>query len=99
MSDRFQNLINSEKPVLVDFYADWCVPCRLMTPVLKTVKEDLRDQVWIVKVNVDRNPVLASRYNIRSIPTLMLFRRGHPHWTRQGVPSSAEIHENLSAHL
>lgn len=90
MNPRFLQIINSSKPVLVDFYADWCVPCKQMPPVLKKVKEEL-GQVKIVKVDVDKNPFIASRYKINNIPTLMIFKEGKPVWSGEGVFSAEEL--------
>lgn len=84
MSNRFQHIINSSKPVLVDFYADWCVPCKEIPPVLKKVKQEMKG-VRIVKVNVDENPLIASRYKVNRLPTLMVFKNGKPIWTHEGV--------------
>lgn len=91
MHDRFINIINSEKPVLVDFYADWCAPCRMMPPVLKEVKDQFKDNIRIIKVNVDSNPVIASTYQIQSIPTLLIFQNGKVRWKGIGVQSSNTI--------
>lgn len=91
MIDKFKNVINSNRPVLVDFYADWCGPCKQMPPILKQVKEAFREHVRIIKVNVDKNPGIASQYQIRSIPTLMLFKEGEAKWTGMGVRSVDEL--------
>ncbi|MGM0621366.1 MAG: thioredoxin [Bacteroidota bacterium] len=78
------HIIKSRKPVLVDFYADWCRPCKEIPPVLKKVKQELKD-VRIVKVNVDRNPFIASRYKVNRLPTLIVFKEGEPIWTHEGI--------------
>lgn len=91
MLGKFKNIISSNRPVLVDFYADWCQPCKQMPAILKQVKEELKDQVRIIKVDVDRNPHIASKYQIRSIPTIMLFKNGEPKWTGLGVRPVNEI--------
>ncbi len=91
MIGKFNHIISSSRPVLVDFYADWCGPCKQMPAILKQVKEELREQVRIIKVDVDRNPQIATKYQIRSIPTLMLFRNGEAKWTGMGVRSVNEI--------
>ncbi|MBN1820765.1 MAG: thioredoxin [Prolixibacteraceae bacterium] len=96
---RFQSVINSDKPVLVDFYADWCMPCKQMTPILKELKDDLKDAVKIIKVNVDKNPFIATHYNIRSIPTIMLFKNGTQLWTGLGVKSKPELKQVLNSYL
>jgi len=87
----FAELTNSEKPVLVDFYADWCGPCRAMKPVLEDLKAELGEQVSIFKIDVDKNPLISEQYGIRSIPTLILFKKGSPVWRKSGVASSIEL--------
>lgn len=84
MNQRFLHIIKSRKPVLVDFYADWCGPCKEIPPVLKKVKQELKD-VRIIKVNVDRNPFIASRYKVNRLPTLIVFKEGEPIWTHEGI--------------
>lgn len=84
MNQRFLHIIKSRKPVLVYFYADWCGPCKEIPPVLKKVKQELKD-VRIVKVNVDRNPFIASRYKVNRLPTLIVFQEGEPIWTHEGI--------------
>ena len=91
MNGRFQNIINSEKPVLVDFYADWCGPCKQVPPILKKVKDDFKEQIRIIKVNVDKNPVIATKYNIRSVPTLIVFKKGTLQWKGTGVRNVSEL--------
>ncbi len=91
MIGKFNNIINSNKPVLVDFYADWCGPCKQMPAILKQVKDELKEHVRIIKVDVDRNPQIATQYQIRSIPTLMIFKDGEAKWTGMGVRSAQEL--------
>jgi thioredoxin 1 len=90
MNYRFLNIINSSKPVLVDFYAEWCVPCKEVIPVLKKVKEQM-SYVKFIKVDVDKNPFIASHYKINRLPTLMMFQNGKPLWTGEGVYSADEL--------
>ena len=99
MNGRFVNIINSNKPVLVDFYADWCGPCKQMPPILKEVKSELKENVRIIKVNVDKNPAIATRYQIRSIPTIIIFKNGEPQWTGVGLHPANELTEVLKKHL
>lgn len=99
MNGRFLNIINSEKPVLVDFYAEWCGPCKLMPSILKEVKSELKENVRIIKVDVDKNPVIATRYQIRSVPTIMVFKNGEPLWTGVGLPQANELKTVLNLHI
>ena len=99
MNGRFINIINSDKPVLVDFYADWCGPCKQMPPILKDVKTELKDNVRIIKVNVDKNPVIASKYQIRSIPTVIIFKNGEPQWTGVGLQNARDLKAIIRQHL
>lgn len=91
MSKRFYQIINSSKLVLVDFYADWCVPCRQMNPVLKEVKEHYRDNVRILKVNVDHHPEIADSCNVNNIPAVLVFQKGQIQWTGVGVQQVKEL--------
>ncbi len=92
----FKEIINDTKPVLVDFYADWCQPCKMVSPILKQVKDQLGDRVKIIKINVDHNPAVSAKYNIRSIPTLILFKNGQIMWNKVGVASANEIIKKVS---
>lgn len=89
--NNFNNLINSEKPVLVDFFAEWCGPCKTMAPILKDVKTQLQDNATIIKIDVDKNPEVASIYQIRSVPTLVMFKKGQPVWKQSGVVPANEL--------
>jgi len=80
----FNDIINKDKPVLVDFFATWCGPCQTMTPILKEVKEDLGDNVKIIKIDVDKNKALATKFQVRGVPTFMIFKKGKQVW-RQAV--------------
>ena len=87
----FADLTDTDKPVLVDFYADWCAPCRAMKPVLEDLKAQMGEQVSIFKIDVDKNQMLAERYGIKSIPTFILFKNGEPVWRKSGTASSVEL--------
>lgn len=87
----FDNLIHSDKPVLVDFYATWCGPCQMLAPVLKQVKDNLGDRIKIIKIDVDKNQNLASKYQVRGVPTMLLFQEGKQLWRQSGVLSKEEI--------
>jgi thioredoxin 1 len=87
----FDTIINSNNLVLVDFYATWCGPCQALTPVLKDVKSELGAHISIVKMDVDKNQALASQYQVRGVPTLLLFKNGKQIWRQSGVPSKNDL--------
>ena len=91
MKTNFQKIIQSETPVLVDFYADWCGPCKMLAPILKEVKQDLGDAVKIIKIDVDKNPKVAANYQVRGVPTMILFKNGNILWRQSGVLPGNEI--------
>ncbi|WP_319480557.1 thioredoxin [uncultured Draconibacterium sp.] len=99
MIAKFKNIINCKRPVLVDFYADWCGPCKQMPAILKQVKAELKENIKIIKVDVDRNPNIASKYQIRSIPTLMLFKDGELKWSGMGVRPADEVKSIVEQYL
>lgn len=81
----FNELLKSDKPVLVDFFATWCGPCKMQGPILEEVKKQIGDQATIVKVDVDKAQELAARYRVQSVPTLIIFVGGEPWWREAGV--------------
>jgi len=87
----FQDIISADKPVLVDFFATWCGPCQTLGPILKEVKDNLGDRVFIIKIDVDINQALASTYQVRGVPTMLLFQNGKQVWRQSGVLSKQEI--------
>jgi len=95
----FNNLININKPVIVDFYADWCQPCKMVAPILEQVKKDLGDKVKIIKINVDKNQAISAKYNIRNIPTLMVFKNGELKFHQAGVIPAKEIKKIVLSNL
>lgn len=95
MNSSFDQLIQSDKPVLIDFYATWCGPCQMLGPILKEVKDQLGDRVSIIKVDVDKNQELAAMQQVRSVPTMLLFQKGKQLWRQSGVLSKEEIIKNI----
>jgi len=92
----FSELIAGNQPVLIDFFAEWCGPCQMMPPVLKEVKVKMGNQVKIVKIDIDKNQALASRYQVQSVPTLMIFKNGEIVWRQSGVRPAHEIVKKLT---
>lgn len=93
--NKFGDIIQSDKPVLVDFFAEWCGPCKVMAPILKEVKSRLGEEVTILKVDVDKNPETARSYNIQGVPTLILFRKGDIKWRQSGVVNARDLQSVL----
>lgn len=91
MSTNFDTIIKSEKPVLIDFFATWCGPCKTLAPILKEVKDNLGEGITIIKIDVDKNQPLASKYQVRGVPTMILFQDGKQLWRQSGVLSKQEI--------
>jgi thioredoxin 1 len=95
----FGTLIQGTKPVLVDFSAEWCGPCKAMPPILKELKDKMGDRITILKIDIDRNPALASSYQVQSVPTLMIFRHGQVRWRQSGVMPAERIRQVLDGIL
>lgn len=96
---KFNDLIKSGKPVLVDFFAEWCGPCKTMAPVLQDVSAVVADKAHILKVDVEKNPAAAGYYSIRSVPTLILFSNGEIKWRQSGVVSKNELISIISKYF
>lgn len=89
----FHDVINGDQPVLVDFSAEWCGPCKMMPPILKELKDDLKDSITIIKLDIDRNPKIARDYQIQSVPTLMIFQKGTVKWRQSGVMPAKQLRQ------
>lgn len=95
----FKDIIASEIPVLIDFSAEWCGPCKMMPPILKQVKDALGDKVTILKIDVDKNPSAASAYNVQSVPTLMVFQNGESKWRQSGVIQASQLQQIIQQYI
>lgn len=95
----FKELIQSNKPVLVDFHATWCGPCKMMAPILQDVKHKVGDAVSIIKIDVDKNPQAAQAYQVQGVPTLILFKDGIPVWRQSGVVQAKQLEQILNNNL
>ena len=87
----FDTIINSEKPVLIDFFATWCGPCKTLAPILKQVKDSMGERISIIKIDVDKNQQIALKYQVRGVPTMILFQNGKQLWRQSGVLSKEDV--------
>lgn len=99
MKENLQSILNDSKPVLVDFFAEWCGPCKVQAPVLKEVKSDIGDSIRILKIDVDKSPSFAQQFQVSSIPTLILFKDGQPIWRQTGVASKQQLVSVIKQHI
>lgn len=98
MNSNFNTIIDSKTPVLIDFYADWCGPCKMLAPILKEVKSELNDKIKIIKIDVDKNQSLATKYQVRGVPTMMLFKNGSQLWRQSGVLQKQDLVNIINQH-
>ena len=95
----FNEMINSDKPVLVDFTAEWCGPCKVLAPILKEVKDEIKDNASIIKIDIDKNPQVAGAYQVMAVPTLIIFKQGKLLWRQSGVLPKNELVQKLKEYL
>jgi thioredoxin 1 len=98
MSNSFSDIIKSNTPTLVDFYATWCGPCKTMSPILEDFKNKMGDKVKVIKIDVDKNPKAASAYQVRGVPTLVLFKGGQIKWRQSGVVMAQDLIKIINQH-
>ena len=96
MKSSFSQIINSETPVLVDFFATWCGPCKTLGPILDQVKEELGDAIKIVKIDVDKNQPLAAKYQVKGVPTMILYKEGKKVWRQSGVVQKEQLKQIIT---
>ena len=97
--ETFQQIINSDKPVLIDFYATWCGPCKAMSPIVEAIGKEVQGMARVLKIDVDRNPAIASQYGIQAVPTFMIFKRGQVVWRQPGGADKMTIKNELMRHV
>ncbi len=95
----FKELISGDRPVLIDFYADWCQPCKMMAPILQEVASNMKDEVRIIKIDVDKNPRLANALGIQGVPSLIIYKDGESVWHQSGVVPSHQLVSTLKAYV
>jgi len=99
MKGKFDSIINDTRPVIVDFHALWCSPCKMQSPILKEVVAEFGDKIKVIKIDVDQNNEIAGRYNIQSVPTLIIFKNGKLLWRQSGVATKNQLYDILKKNV
>jgi thioredoxin 1 len=99
MKGNFDSIINDTRPVIVDFHALWCGPCKVQSPILSEIASEFGDRVRVIKIDVDQNPGLAAKYHIQGVPTVILFNHGNLVWRQSGVASKSQLIDILKQHI
>jgi len=99
MQEKFQNIINGTTPVLVDFYAEWCQPCKIQAPILQEFAREMTGKLRVIKIDVEKNPAVARQYQIQGVPTLALFKQGNIVWRQSGVMQKQGLMEVTGPHI
>lgn len=98
MKENFNNIINSNVPVLLDFYATWCGPCQTLAPILQDVKAELGENIKIIKIDVDKNEAVAQKFQVRGVPTMVLYKNGQPVWRQSGLLTKSDLINVINKH-
>lgn len=97
--ETFSDIINGNKLVLIDFYADWCGPCKAMSPIIASLGKELKDKVRVLKIDIDKNPAISHKYNIQAVPTLMIFNKGNILWRNAGAMDKNSLLRQINTFL
>jgi thioredoxin 1 len=98
MKGDFNKIVNEQTPVLVDFFAEWCGPCKAQSPIIKELAQEVNGKVRVIKIDIDKNQAIAKRYNVRGVPTLVLFQEGQIVWRQSGVQSKSQLINIIKEH-